>query len=168
MTLAFYNDKLQSIRPDKSSGRAKPHKVCMMFAVMDLIEQGHIQDNRIYYDEILKKRFSWHFLRLKQGNDADSPFLPFYHLKSSGLWHLDVSNENKSAFELIKSATDANMRQLVNFAYLDEALFDFLKSPNTAPILRNALTANLDTLEDQYGRWAKSIGKSDNPKGLRM
>ena len=163
MTLAFYNDKLQSISPYKSSGRAKPHKVCMMFAVMDLIEQGHIQDNRIYYDDTLKKRFSWHFMRLKQGNDADSPFLPFYHLKSSGLWHLDVSNENKPAFESIKkkSATDANMRKLVNFAYLDEALFDYLKSPNTAPILRNALTANLDTLEDQYGRWAKSIGKSD-------
>jgi predicted restriction endonuclease len=161
MTLAFYNDKLQSIRPDKSSGRAKPHKVCMMFAVMDLIEQGHIQDNRIYYDDTLKKRFSWHFLRLKQGNDADSPFLPFYHLKSSGLWHLDVSHENKPAFDSIKSATDANMRKLVNFAYLDEALFDYLKSPNTAPILRNALTANLDTLEDQYGRWAKSLGKSD-------
>ena len=53
------------------------------------------------------------------------------------------------------------MRKLVNFAYLDETLFDYLKSPNTAPILRNALTANLDTLEDQYGRWAKSIGKSD-------
>jgi predicted restriction endonuclease len=161
MTLAFYNDKLQSIRPDKSSGRAKPHKVCMMFAVMDLIEQSHIQDNRIYYDDTLKRRFSWHFLRLKQGNDADSPFLPFYHLKSSGLWHLDVSNENKPAFDSIKSATDANMRKLVNFAYLDEALFDYLKSPSTAPILRNALTANLDTLEDQYGRWAKSIGKSD-------
>jgi len=134
MTLAFYNDKLQSIRPDKSSGRAKPHKVCMMFAVMDLIEQG---------------------------NDADSPFLPFYHLKSSRLWHLDVSSENKPAFDSIKSATDANLRKLVNFAFLDEALFDYLKSPSTASILRNALTANLDTLEDQYGRWAKSIGKSD-------
>ena len=161
MTLAFYNDKLQSLRPDKSSGRAKPHKVCMMFAVMDLIEQGHIQDNRIYYDDTLKKRFSWHFMRLKQGNDVESPFLPFFHLKSSGIWHLSVSKENQLAFEAIKSATDTNMRQLVDYAYLDDVLFDYLKNPSTAPILRNAITANLDTLEDQFGRWAKSIGKSD-------
>ena len=48
MSLAFYVDKLQSIRPDKSSGRARPHKVCMMFAVMDLIEQGYITNNKIY------------------------------------------------------------------------------------------------------------------------
>lgn len=61
MTLAFYNDKLQSIRPDKSSGRAKPHKICMMFAVMDLIEQGHIQDNRIYYDDTLKNALAGTF-----------------------------------------------------------------------------------------------------------
>lgn len=161
MTLAFYNDKLQSIRPDKSSGRAKPHKVCMMFAVMDLIEQGHIQNNKIYYDDTLKKRFSWHFMRLKQGNDVDNPFLPFYHLCSSGLWHLRVSADNSEAFMAIKSASDTNMRNLVDYAYLDKALFEYLKNPSIAPILRNALSANLDSLEDQYSRWAKSIGKSD-------
>ncbi|NMH60655.1 HNH endonuclease [Alteromonas ponticola] len=161
MTLAFYYDKLQSLRPDKSSGRAKPHKVCMMFAVMDLIEQGHVYNNRIYYDDTLKKRFSWHFMRLKQGNDVESPFLPFFHLKSSGFWHLHVSTEYRAAFDSIKSATDTNMRQLVNYAYLDDGLYDYLKNPSTAPILRNAITANLDSLEDQFGRWAKSIGKSD-------
>lgn len=40
MSLAFYVYKPQSIRLDKSFGRAIPLKICMMFAVMDLIEQG--------------------------------------------------------------------------------------------------------------------------------
>jgi predicted restriction endonuclease len=161
MRLTYYVNRLQSLRPDRSSGRAKPHKVCMMFAVMELIEQGHIQDNKIYYDDALKKRFSWHFMRLKQSNDTDSPFLPFYHLKSSGLWHLKVSKQNTAAFDSMRSATDTKILSLVDYAYLDEQLFVYLKSPSTAPILRNALTANLDTLEDQYCRWAKSIGKSE-------
>lgn len=161
MTLSYYIDKLQSIRPDRSSGRARPHKVCMMFAVIDLIEQGYITDNRIFYDDTLKNRFSWHFERLRQGNDADSPFLPFFHLKSSGIWHLAVKPEEASYFSTIVSGTDAVIRRAVNYASLDDALFQFLKSPHTSSILRNALSANLDSLEDQYGRWAKSIGKSD-------
>lgn len=161
MTLTFYKNKLQSLRPDKSSGRARPHKVCMMFAVMDLVEQGYIKENKIYYDDTLKRRFSWHFTRLKQGNDADNPFLPFYHLKSSGFWYLSVLNEKAIAFESIRSATDTNIRKLVNYAYLDEQLYDYLANKSTAYILRNALAHNLDTLEDQYIRWAKSLGKSE-------
>ena len=161
MSLAFYVDKLQSIRPDKSSGRARPHKVCMMFAVMDLIEQGHITDNCIYYDDALKNRFTWHFSRLKQDNDVDSPFLPFNFLKTSGLWHLEILLSNKQAFEKVKSPSDSTINKYVEYAYLDKALFEFLKSPQTAPILRNALTANIDSLEEQYRRWAKSLGKSD-------
>jgi len=161
MSLAFYVDKLQSIRPDKSSGRARPHKVCMMFAVMDLIEQGHITDNRIFYDETLKKRFTWHFSRLKQGNDADSPFLPFNYLKNSGLWHLEILSSNKQAYEKVKSPSGSTINKYVEYAYLDKALFEYLKSPQTAPVLRNALTANIDSLEGQYKRWAKSLGKSD-------
>jgi predicted restriction endonuclease len=161
MTLSYYIDKLQSIRPDRSAGRARPHKVCMMFAVIDLIEQGYITDNRIFYDDTLKNRFSWHFERLRQGNDADSPFLPFFHLKTSDIWHLALKPEEASYFSTIVSGTDAVIRRAVNYASLDDALFQFLKSPHTSSILRNALSANLDSLEDQYGRWAKSIGKSD-------
>ena len=161
MTLSYYIDKLQSIRPDRSSGRARPHKVCMMFAVIDLIEQGHINNNRIYYDNTLKNRFSWHFERLKQGNDADSPFLPFFHLKSSGIWHLSIKPEEVTSFGAMTSASDASITKTIEHAYLDDALFQFLNSPQTSSILRNALSSNLDSLEDQYGRWAKAIGKSD-------
>jgi predicted restriction endonuclease len=161
MSLAFYVDKLQSIRPDKSSGRARPHKVCMMFAVMDLIEQGYITSNKIYYDDTLKNRFTWHFSLLKQGNDADSPFLPFNHLQSSGLWHLHIMPEGQDVFDKIKSPNNSTIIKYVEYAYLDEVFFQYLQSPQTAPILRNALTANLDSLEDQYVRWAKALGKSD-------
>lgn len=161
MTLSYYIDKLQSIRPDRSSGHARPHKVCMMFAVMDLIEQGYINDNKIFYDEILKSRFSWHFMRLKQGNDADNPFLPFFHLQSSTIWHLSIKTEEQEYFQNLKSVTDASIRKTVNNAYLDDALFQFLKNPQTSQILRNALSANLNSLEDQYSRWAKSLGSSD-------
>jgi len=41
MTVQFYVDKFQSLKLDKSSGHAKPHKVCLMLAIIDLIEQSN-------------------------------------------------------------------------------------------------------------------------------
>lgn len=161
MTVQFYIEKFQSVRPDRSSGRAKPHKVCLMLAVIDLIEQGIITNNQICYDETLKKRFTLYFNQLKQGNDQDSPYLPFYHLQSSKLWHLNIKTKYQQEFNNLKSATDAAIIRCVSFAYVDDELFDYLKSPLTRPALKDALTQNLDSLESQYQRWALSIGKSE-------
>ncbi|WP_133309263.1 hypothetical protein [Parashewanella curva] len=87
--------------------------------------------------------------------------MPFYHLRSSGFWHLKVKPENSTEFERLTSISNARVRNLVDFAYLDDELFDYLQSSTTAPILRHALTANLDTLEQQYARWAIKLGKSE-------
>jgi predicted restriction endonuclease len=161
MSLSYYVAKLESIRPDRSSQRAKPHKVCMMFAVIDLIEEGHIKQNRIFYDDKLKQRFDWHFNRLKAGNDVNSPFLPFHHLQSSGCWFLKFRVNGEGKYRALSSVSDAKVRQYVEFATLDDELFELLKSPITSPILKNALVSNLDSLGDQFSRWAKSVGKSD-------
>lgn len=161
MSLSYYVDKLKSIRPDRSSGRSKPHKVCLMLAVIDLIEQGHIQKNRIFYDDKLKQRFTWHFNRLKAGNDVNSPFLPFHHLQSSGFWSISFKADAKDSYLALKSPSDAAIRRYVECAFLDDELFDLLKSPITLPTLKSALVSNLDCFDEQFTRWAKSVGKSD-------
>ncbi|MEP4891931.1 MAG: HNH endonuclease [Aliiglaciecola sp.] len=161
MSLSFYVNKMKSIRPDRSSGRAKPHKVCMMFAVIDLIEQGHIKHNRIYYDEKLKQRFTWHFELLKSVNDVNSPFLPFNHLQSSGFWFLAFKNNSQERYRAVKSVGEATIRNYVDYAFLDKELFQLLQSSETLLTLKNALVSNLDTLDEQFSRWAKSIGKSE-------
>ncbi|WP_028862783.1 HNH endonuclease [Psychromonas aquimarina] len=161
MTVQFYLDKFQSLRTDRSNGHAKPHKVCLMFAVIDLIEQGGITQNRIQFNEQLKAAFTSYFEQLKQGNDQDTPHLPFYHLQSSQFWHLDIKPDHQKEFEQSKSASSAFIQRCVNFAYLDDELFTYLKSPITRSSLKEALTHNLGDLEIQYRRWALSIGKSD-------
>jgi predicted restriction endonuclease len=161
MSLSYYVSKLESIRPDRSSQRAKPHKVCMMFAIIDLIEQGYIKQNRIYYDDKLKGRFDWHFNRLKAGNDVNSPFLPFHHLQSSGCWFLKFKVGAEDKYRALRSVSDAKIREYVEYATFDNELFELLKSPSTSIILKSALVSNLDSLGEQFSRWAKSVGKSD-------
>mgnify|MGYP005994329157 CR=1 FL=1 len=161
MTVQFYINKFQALKPDKSSGHAKPHKVCLLLAVIVQIEQGFITTNKVIYNDNLKSRFTYYFEQLQQGNDKDTPYLPFYHLQTSGFWHLDVKPEYQQEFSVLKTASNSNISRCVNFAYFDEELFDYLKSPIMRPALKDALIHNLDSLEVQYQRWALSIGKSE-------
>ena len=79
MISAYYQDKLCRLNVDRSSGHPKPHKVCLLFAIMDLIKNGQVIKNEFIIDEELKTAFSLHFERLKKGNDADKIIQPFYH-----------------------------------------------------------------------------------------
>jgi hypothetical protein len=49
----------------------------------------------------------------------------------------------------------------VEYAYLDDELFDYLKSPITGSPLSHALRGNEDNVESQYHRWTTQLGKSD-------
>jgi len=82
MSLAYYQEKLSSLNVDRSSGHPKPHKVCLLFAIIDLIDKGSITQNRIELNDDLKAAFTFHFEKLKKGNDANNINQPFYHLQS--------------------------------------------------------------------------------------
>jgi len=161
MTLKFYIDKFQKIRSDRSSGHTKPHKICLIFAVIDLIERGVIFHNKIYFDDALKTSFTSFFERLKKGNDKDTPCLPFYHLQSSNFWHLDIKPSYKNEFNSFTSVSNGSIQRCINYAFIDDELFAYLKSPITRGSLTEALTHNLNDLEVQYKRWVLSIGKSE-------
>ena len=69
MISSYYQQKLSSLNVDRSSGHPKPHKVCLLFAIMDLIQSGVVTQNRFIIDDDLKRAFNLHFERLKKGND---------------------------------------------------------------------------------------------------
>jgi len=166
MSVQFYIDKFQNLKMDRSNGHSKPHKVCLLLAVIELIEHGVISENKVLFDEALKTQFTYYFNQLKQGNDKDTPYLPFYHLQSSNFWHLCIKPEHQANFiELThsknKRPSNANMQKYVEFAFMDDELFDYLRSSLTRSALKDALTLNLDNFEVQYQRWALSIGKSE-------
>jgi len=167
MSVQFYIDKFQTLKIDRSNGHAKPHKVCLLLAVIELLEKGVISENKFLFDEQLKKQFTFYFEQLKQGNDQNTPYLPFYHLQSSNFWHLKIKPEYQADFNELSSSknnkrpSNANIQRYVCYAHMDDELFDYLKSPITRSSLKDALTVNLDNFEIQYKRWALSIGKSE-------
>lgn len=155
MSLQFYLNKFRDLNTMRLQGHNKPHKVCMLLAVMDLIECGVIHENRIEFNQALKQSFTLHFQRLRAGNDKDTPDNPFYHLTSDGFWHIQpvVGVE-------LGDITGFSKRKIA-YAYLDTELFELMKSSLVRADLRLALTQNLTRLPELYLRWVMGLGKSD-------
>ena len=158
-------EQLRSLRPDRSSGHAKPHKVCMMLAVMDLIQQGVITENKIYLDEELKKQFTHWFVQYQHGNDKNDPAQPFFYLESSDFWFhkpkTDAQAEYEQRIKERKHGGPGVVARIIDYAYLDESLFKNLQSKIVQPDLKAALLENIEDLTLRFSRWAISIGKSE-------
>ena len=157
--------KLSSLNVDRSSGHPKPHKVCLLFAVMDLIKSGAISKNEFVIDGELKDAFSTHFDHLKKGNDVDKVIQPFYHLHSDGIWHFQVKSGKQEAYnELINSTGTPSIKALfevIDYAYLDDELYAAFQNEKDRNSAKEALLENLEDLSVQFERWLKSMGKSE-------
>ena len=155
MSLELYIEKFHNLKMNSSNGKKSPHKVCMLLAVIDLIQAGHITSNRIYFNQALKDRFTYYFDNLAQGRDKNTPENPFFHLRSEGFWHLSYS----PGYEQL--AISRYSAKSVKYAYVDPELFDYMKSYIVANEIKEALLSNLSDFANLYYQWLLDIGKSE-------
>ena len=165
MISSLYRDKLSSLNVDRSSGHPKPHKVCLLFAVIDLIKNDQVTKNEFVINDDLKKAFSFHFQRLRKENDDEKIIQPFYHLHNDGIWHLQVKPGKQEAFEALKTRGGTPsikaLFEVIDYAYLDDELFEYFRNESTRDLAKEALLENLEDLSVQYHRWLISMGKSE-------
>lgn len=155
MSHEFYADKFRSLNMNIAGGKKSPHKVCMLLAVMDLIQVGHIASNKIELNQPLKERFTEHFNSFAQGKDKNTPENPFFHLRSEGFWHLAYhAGYDETAIRRYSS-------KAIAYAYLDDELFEYMKSFIISNELKEALVSNLTDLAALYYQWLMDIGKSE-------
>jgi len=163
--LDYYLGELRAMRLDRSSGYPKPHKVCLLLAVMDLIADNSITENRIYFDDQLKSHFSRWFQKYKSGNDTDDPSQPYFYLESSGFWHHkpnpEQQEEHRKRIKDRKHGSPGIVERIIDYAYLDQELFEYMRRDVARTAIENALLSNLDDMESRFQKWAASIGKSD-------
>ncbi|GAB2962132.1 HNH endonuclease [Hymenobacter coalescens] len=119
-----------------------PYKPALLLAVLDGIEDGSIQDNRIYITPELLAAFrslcrDLSTSALFRANDFS---LPFYHLSGDGFWHL----RTLPGLEVLLTASRSvksfrSLRDTVEYAYLDEPLWALLQETGAREELRQAL-----------------------------
>ncbi len=151
--LGYYAKKFQRLRVDRAHGLA-PHKPILLLAVIELIAQGKIQENRIDLSARLNRTFLKYWSYLGSADHNPDISQPFYYLKSGKFWHL-VANRGQEwvITEKLKLKTLGEVRRVVNYAYLDEDLFDFLREPKFCDSLLDSLAlrwfpAHLDAIRE--------------------
>ena len=161
MSLASYIEAFRALNVNRVRDHASPHKVCMLLAVMDLIQQGAITRNEFKFNSALTEKFKHHMEMMGSDSDRISPYLPFYHLKSEGFWHHSVFSGREATYQsLAKSNSEYLVKDTIAFVYLDQELFDYLKYPLTREQLKSALFDNIDTIRREdlrgaIGDWSR-------------
>lgn len=140
--LLRYLEDFQRLKPNVSNGISKPYKPALLLAVLEGVEDGSIQNNRIYITPELIVAFRKYRELLGAVGKYDSRHFayPFYHLKSEEFWRLKLKPERQ--FRLTAANSIASLKQLqedVNFAQLDINLWDLVMNAAARNRLREAL-----------------------------
>src|SRR5436305_74880 len=146
-TLEEYVHRFQHLHPDRSASRwpvatthRAPHKPLLLLAVLDLIEEGFVSENRVELSADLAESFARYWSCVPSGKDRGKIVYPFFHLRSEGFWHLVPQPGKEAILVHTRQLTSApQLNNLVQYASLDEALFALLTVKETRDALRAAL-----------------------------
>ncbi len=135
---SYYCRKFAKLNVSRSSGVA-PNKPILLLSIIELISQEQIRQNQI----TLSAELIATFLNLWSNLEPVRPpniALPFFHLRGDGFWY----HYPKPGFELLinshmKIRTVSALQQTVEYAYLDQELFELLWNPDSRATLTGIL-----------------------------
>ena len=136
-TLQKYVQKMKRLRIDRAHKDA-PHKPLLLLAVIEMIEQGQIQKNKIYFSPALAETVMKYWVEVtdRRFNIA----LPFFHLKSDGFWHLHPNPGQKKVLEGARQIRSiSGVQEVIAYASLDDDLFVLLTDAGNREIIRQTL-----------------------------
>lgn len=143
--------KLEQMRRSTVGGKPKPHKLLMLLAVLDLFDEGVLQENRIPYDPALIERFGEYFRVVAQEGDWCQPAPPFFHLRSAGFWKHQPIAGRESQYASLTTSGGGSKRILdnIDYAYLDDDVFSVISTPEGRQSLRQFILKTFFLPEEQ-------------------
>lgn len=135
--LQKYLHEIKNLRIDRAHGNA-PHQPVLLLAIIELIEQGQITENKVIPSPGLMETFLKYWTKVtdRKPNLA----LPFFHLKKRSFWHLQPNPGYENALEVVTQIkTFNNLRKIVAYASFDDKLFDLFLKIEDREVLRQTL-----------------------------
>lgn len=155
-----YLQAFRKLRVDRSHGIPAPHKPILLLSVLQLYKNGIYTTPQIFILPELVAMFKTNWKLLVESNHDCRISYPFYYLKSAKFWRLVP----KSGFENIDQMgsimkTFSNLNAAVEFALIDEDLFQLMRDDVTNAMLRQVIL-------DEY--FPETQTNFFNPTGLQQ
>lgn len=134
----------------------RPHRLIMFLSVLELFDEGHYIDNKIYFNEVLKNRFSYYFNIFSTDKDSNRPHTPFFHLINSGFWLLkSIPGREEVLAKLQTVGGPGAITENVEYAYLTDSAYNLIKDPKNLSIIKqrieSVLRSHAEMLNDPPG-----------------
>lgn len=143
--------EILAMRRGGGEGHKKPHKLIMLLAVIDLADDGLMNENKIFFDGNLLRHFENYFRLVASSEDWCQPGPPFFHLRTSSFWHHHVKPGKEQAYAKLKTSGGGAKRIVDNieYAYLSEDAYEIIRDPESRQQLRELISLLLNL----HARW---------------
>ncbi|MCP3887686.1 MAG: HNH endonuclease [Desulfobulbaceae bacterium] len=161
--LDCYLQSFAALRTDKNRKRwtgatccRAPHKPFLLLSILDLIASGSITRNFIEPSFGLAETFAGYWSRVMPIGTSGSVSYPFYHLSTSGFWHL--AEQTDSPHERGRTVSSVKrLRELYLGARVDDDLYPLLVMESSREKLRRILITTYFALEIQPSLFEQTI-----------
>ena len=139
-----YIQLFQCLNVNKQRGVAAPHKAIMLLSVIDLVEYGVVDSNRIEFSERLEQQFQYNWSRYIGQSDVFQPRVgtPLWHLNNEPFWRLVPYEGGDEAVVIHLQGNPyapGTTRKLICYAEIDKELFGLLQDETNRAKFRTTL-----------------------------
>ena len=139
--LLYYAKKFSKLRVNYNRQRGvAPHKPILLLSAIEQIKQGKVQRNQFYLSPELIATFLKYWGQFGSANHNADIALPFFHLQGDDFWHLRANPGFEATVASKTKIRGLNaLRNVVKYAYVDDALFSLLTASETRRELTDVL-----------------------------
>lgn len=130
LSLNYYKTLLLSVKTQIVAGKRKMAKPILLLSIIQAIEKHSLIKNEIQYTDELEKIYVGLFQRY--GEQFSPMKYPFFHLTSDGFYHIKGNLATKSP-------TPKQLKEKIEYAYLDEQLWNLLQDDGCRKEIRLAI-----------------------------
>jgi putative restriction endonuclease len=145
--LEYYIKSISRMRTDSGKRRypattqhRAPHKPILLLTIFDLFEQGELTTNFVPLSPELADLFASYWELAMPSDRVGRLFLPFFHMKNDGFWHLIPRPGEEMALDAIHQIGGAaQLRETVLGGRFDAELYELIYGKETRDRLRAAV-----------------------------
>jgi putative restriction endonuclease len=165
-TLSNYLKSFSRLRTDRTGGWTAvthgqaPHKPILLLSVLNLFAQGRITANLIKITPELCELFAVYWSKVIPPERRGNLALPFFHICSSGFWHLVPQPGQETALGATRQVDRlSQLGKLILGERLDDDLFQLLQSAEPRNTLRTTLIQTY--FDSEYHTDLLALGKTN-------